>query len=50
MPERPSRRGPVYVTTSIITTLQHNFGLTPVGIRDTKVHDLRRAIRAGGRH
>jgi phospholipase C len=39
-----------YDTTSIIATLERSFGLEPVGIRDTKVADLRRAIRLGGRH
>jgi acid phosphatase len=37
-----------YDTTSIIATLERSFGLKPVGIRDTKVADLRRAIRLGG--
>ena len=39
-----------YDTTSIIATLERSFGLEPVGIRDTKVADLRRAIRLGGHH
>ena len=38
----------VYDTTSIIATIERSFGLKPVGIRDTKVADLRRAIRLGG--
>ena len=37
----------VYDTTSIITTLERAYGLAPVGIRDTKVRDLRTAIKLG---
>jgi phospholipase C len=40
----------VYDTTSIIATLERAYGLAPVGIRDTRVHDLRTAIRLGNRH
>jgi phospholipase C len=36
-----------YDTTSIITTLEHSLHLAPVGIRDTRVADLRRAVRIG---
>jgi acid phosphatase len=39
-----------YDTTSIITTLEHSFHLAPVGIRDTKVADLGKAVRLGGGH
>jgi acid phosphatase len=37
----------VYDTTSILTTLEHQFRLAPVGIRDTRVPDLQSAIRLG---
>jgi len=37
-----------YDTTSIIATLERSFRLEPVGIRDSKVADLRRALRLGG--
>ncbi len=40
----------VYDTTSIIATLERAYGLAPVGIRDTKVRDLREAIRLGSGH
>ncbi len=40
----------VYDTTSIIATLERAYGLAPVGIRDTRVHDLRTAIKLGNRH
>ena len=36
-----------YDTTSIIRTLERSLHLAPVGIRDTKVADLRRAVRKG---
>jgi acid phosphatase len=36
-----------YDTTSIIATLEHSFHLAPVGIRDTRVCDLRKAVRVG---
>jgi phospholipase C len=36
-----------YDTTSIITTLERSLDLAPVGIRDTRVADLRRAVRIG---
>ncbi|HEY7045234.1 MAG TPA: alkaline phosphatase family protein, partial [Nocardioidaceae bacterium] len=36
-----------YDTTSIIATLERSFHLAPVGIRDTRVADLRHAIRLG---
>ena len=36
-----------YDTTSIIRTLERSLHLEPVGIRDTKVADLRRAVRRG---
>ena len=38
-----------YDTTSILTTLEHAFNLAPVGIRDTRVSDLRKAVRIGSR-
>jgi acid phosphatase len=38
-----------YDTTSIIATLEHSFHLAPVGIRDTQVADLRKAVRVGQR-
>lgn len=38
----------VYDTTSIIATLERAYGLAPVGIRDTRVNDLRTAVRLGG--
>ena len=37
----------VYDTTSIIRTLERSLDLEPVGIRDTKVTDLRKAVRKG---
>ena len=37
-----------YDTTSIITTLERAYGLKPVGIRDTRMADLRHAISTGG--
>ena len=37
-----------YDTTSIIATLERHFQLAPVGIRDTRVADLRHAVRIGG--
>jgi acid phosphatase len=36
-----------YDTTSIIRTLERSLNLAPVGIRDTRVADLRRAVRIG---
>jgi acid phosphatase len=36
-----------YDTTSIIATLERSLHLAPVGIRDTRVADLRRAVRIG---
>jgi acid phosphatase len=36
-----------YDTTSIIRTLERSLHLDPVGIRDTKVADLRRAVKKG---
>jgi acid phosphatase len=36
-----------YDTTSIIRTLERSLGLAPVGIRDTRVADLRRAVDIG---
>jgi phospholipase C len=39
----------VYDTTSILTTLEHQFRLAPVGIRDARVPDLSPAIRLGQR-
>ncbi len=39
-----------YDTTSINATLERAFGLAPVGIRDTKVADLRHALRVGSHH
>jgi phospholipase C len=36
-----------YDTTSIIRTLERSLHLAPVGIRDTRVADLRRAVRIG---
>jgi phospholipase C len=38
-----------YDTTSILTTVEHAFNLAPVGIRDTRVSDLRKAVRIGSR-
>ena len=38
-----------YDTTSIIRTLEKSLHLAPVGIRDTKVADLRKAVRKGNR-
>jgi phospholipase C len=37
----------VYDTTSIIRTLERSLHLAPVGIRDTHVADLRKAVRKG---
>ena len=37
-----------YDTTSIITTLERAYGLEPVGIRDTRMADLRHALSTGG--
>jgi acid phosphatase len=37
-----------YDTTSIIASLERSFGLAPVGIRDTRVANLRHAVRIGG--
>ena len=37
----------VYDTTSIIASLESSFDLDPVGIRDTRVPDLRRAVQIG---
>ncbi len=37
-----------YDTTSIITTLERAYGLKPVGIRDTRMADLRHALSTGG--
>ena len=39
-----------YDTTSIIATFERAFGLDPVGIRDTRVADLRNALATGGFH
>ena len=36
-----------YDTTSILATLEHSLHLAPVGIRDTRVADLRRAVQLG---
>ena len=36
-----------YDTTSTIATLERAFGLAPVGIRDSHVADLRKAVRIG---
>ena len=36
-----------YDTTSILTTLEHSLHLAPVGIRYTRVADLRRAVQLG---
>ena len=40
----------VYDTTSIMTTIEHSFGLAPVATRDAVVNDLGPAVAAGGRH
>jgi phospholipase C len=40
----------VYDTTSIITSLENSFHLKPVGLRDQRVPDLRRAVQIGQRH
>jgi phospholipase C len=40
----------VYDTTSIMTTIEHSFGLRPVATRDAIVNDLSTAVAAGGRH
>jgi acid phosphatase len=37
----------VYDTTSILTTIEHSFGLDPLATRDAQVSDLTAAIRAG---
>ncbi|MDQ6714124.1 MAG: hypothetical protein M3Z28_13190, partial [Candidatus Dormibacteraeota bacterium] len=36
-----------YDTTSILTTIEHRFGLAPLGTRDAEVNDLSRVFRAG---
>jgi phospholipase C len=36
-----------YDTTSIIATFERSLHLAPVGIRDTRVHDLRHAVKVG---
>ncbi|HVQ17440.1 MAG TPA: alkaline phosphatase family protein [Actinomycetes bacterium] len=40
----------VYDTTSIMTTIEHSFGLQPVATRDAVANDLSNAVAAGGRH
>jgi phospholipase C len=40
----------VYDTTSIMRTIERQFGLAPVASRDAAVNDLHRAIRAGTTH
>jgi phospholipase C len=37
----------VYDTTSILTTIEHRWNLSPLGTRDAKANDLRRAFRLG---
>jgi phospholipase C len=37
---------PFYDTTSILATLEHTYGLTPLSTRDAQVNDLRNVLRA----
>jgi phospholipase C len=37
-------------TTSILATLEHTYGLAPLGTRDAQVKDLRHALIVGGNH
>jgi phospholipase C len=39
-----------YDTTSIMTTIEHSFGLAPVATRDAVVNDLANAVAVGGPH